>query len=342
MFPAVVRSSQWGGDLNSWLSENSRKCEQELEASGALLFKQTGIDTPDRFETFARLLSRELPDFKEESSPRSPIAGAVQTSTDYPNTYPIQFHSEYSYASRWPMKLFFCCFRAPDSGGETPISDNRVVLANMKSSTRSLFEEKGVLYVRNYRPHVGVSWQKAFSTEDRNAVERSCSDAQIEYEWRPDGILRTRQYGEAIVRHPTTGEYVWFNHGFFFNVHAFEPKEFRAALTAYPEDDPMSTNTLFGDGSPIGVEIIEELRSLYERASARARWEQGDVLLVDNMLSAHGRGPFTGKRSIAVVMADAYSRATLRAQGFADQSRTASWQRNGAASSRALVENNES
>ena len=32
--------------------------------------------------------------------------------------------------------------------------------------------------------------------------------------------------------------------------------------------------------------------------------EKGDILMLDNMLSAHGRSPYTGQRKIVVAMGD--------------------------------------
>jgi len=282
--------------------------EDALARSGAVLFTQTGIDTAGQFDAFVKLVSENIPDFKEESSPRSVVHGNVLTSTDYPNAYPIQFHNEYSYASAWPLRLQFCCLHPPAAGGETPIADTRKVLARMSASTRAAFEQKGVLYVRNYRPNAGVSWQAGFGTQSREVVERICRDAGITYEWRAGGVLRTRQHGAAIVRHPTTGDLVWFNHAFFFNVRAIEPAALREVLLTCPDDDPLSTNTLFGDGTPIKAEIIEELRSLYAEASTRWPWRRGDILVIDNMLTAHGRAAYQGERKIVVVMTDSVAR----------------------------------
>lgn len=313
-FPAIIDSSIFGTDPHAWAAANYTSIEDTLTHIGAILLRGTGLDTPEKLEAFAGLTSSEIPDFKEESSPRSVVEGRVLTSTDYPSRYPIQFHNEYSYAGYWPMKLYFGCFLAPQTGGETPISDTRRVLSNMRPSTRDAFERKGVLYVRNYRPDIGVSWQAAFATEERSIVERICAQREIEYEWRPDGILRTRQIGEAILAHPRTRELVWFNHGFFFNARAIEPPSLREVQLEYPDDDPLSTNTLFGDGTPIGADIIEELRSLYQSASSSTRWQEGDLLLIDNMLTAHSRAPFQGKRRIVVLMADSCSRQQARLQ----------------------------
>jgi hypothetical protein len=58
------------------------------------------------------------------------------------------------------------------------------------------------------------------------------------------------------------------------------------------------------EGSPIGAETLEELRSLYSRASVRHPWERANLLLIYNMLSAQARAASKGKRKIVAVMAD--------------------------------------
>ena len=310
-YPAIVHVSKLDHTVLEWASHNALAIEDTLSRFGAILFKTTSIENPEMLEEFARITSSEIPTFTEESSPRSLVKGKVLTSTDYPSEYPIQLHNEYSYAGSWPMKLFFCCLQQPAFGGETPIADSRIVLSRMRPATRNAFEKKGILYVRNYRPNVGVSWQTAFSTYDRNSVRKICEQAKIECQWDNHDVLRTRQFGSAILSHPKTNELIWFNHAFFFNVRAIEPIALRDVLTTYADDDPLSTNTLFGDGSPISAEIIEEIRALYAGASYYNHWDRGDVLLIDNMLTAHGRSAFRGKRQIVVVMADRVVRSQL-------------------------------
>lgn len=314
-FPKILELEPHA-DAAAWVATHRAALNEWLSQHGAVLLRNTGINGARSFNAVANAFSQDLPKLMEESSPRSVVYERVMTSTDYPNIYPIQFHSEYSYASVWPMRLLFCCLQQPKSAGETPIADNRRVLATMRSATREAFERKGVTYIRNYRPYIGVSWQSAFGTTDRGTVEAACRTVGIEYEWRAGDVLRTRQRGSAIVKHPRTGEAVWFNHAFFFNARALEPAEVREALLSYPEDDPMSINTLFGDDTPIGADIIEELRGLYARASTRWPWRQQDVLMLDNMLSSHGRAPFRGARNIVVVMTDAVSRGYV--EGLAD------------------------
>jgi alpha-ketoglutarate-dependent taurine dioxygenase len=300
----MASAAEWARAHRDWLSA-------QLDRHGALLFRGFQVDTLSRFDAFVRAISADVPQFKEESSPRSRIEGDVFTSTDYPADYPIQFHTEYSYSAEWPMKLFFCCLEAPPQRGETPVADTRRVLAYLSPATRERFARQGVLYVRNYpRIGMGVPWQKAFGTSDKAEVERHCAEAGVRCQWGPSDSLHTEQFGEAIVRHPRTQQEVWFNHAFFFNIRAIEPLEVRRLLERQPREK-LSTQTYFGDGSELGADVVEELREAYAQASSQLPWERGDVLLVDNMLAAHARAPFRGPRRIAVMMTERQRRSEL-------------------------------
>jgi hypothetical protein len=49
---------------------------------------------------------------------------------------------------------------------------------------------------------------------------------------------------------------------------------------------------------------MEEILGVYRSLEVSFPWEQGDLLVVDNVLAAHGRKPFTGERKILVVLGD--------------------------------------
>jgi alpha-ketoglutarate-dependent taurine dioxygenase len=107
----------------------------------------------------------------------------------------------------------------------------------------------------------------------------------------------------ALGRHPQTGEMVWFNHATFFHVTTLEP-EVRDVLmrTLGPEDLP--TNTCYGDGSLIEPDVLDELREAYRQETVTFQWQEGDILLLDNMLVAHGRACYSGPRKILVGMSE--------------------------------------
>jgi hypothetical protein len=67
-------------------------------------------------------------------------------------------------------------------------------------------------------------------------------------------------------------------------------------------ENPSSAIT-FGDGSPISVEGLELICRLSEKFTFDLAWQDGDIALVDNYLTMHGRRPFTGDRKREVLVA---------------------------------------
>ena len=298
MSPAVD-----GLNLISWTKDNRDFVEAKLLRDGALLFRGFGSLAPSELERFIEAISGEPLEYRERSSPRHPVEGRIYSSTDYPAHQGIFFHNENSYQHVWPMKIFFLCQTPAECGGETPIADTREVLRRLRSSTVEGFARKGCMYVRNFHEHLGLSWQTVFQTDDRAAVEAYCRSAQIAFEWKHDDGLRTRAVRPAIATHPRTGERTWFNHIAFFHVTTLEPSV-RDGLRATMEEQDWPTNTYYGDGSPIEDEVLDEIRKAYGQASVSFAWRRGDLLLLDNMLTAHSRTPYVGQRSILVGMSE--------------------------------------
>ena len=63
--------------------------------------------------------------------------------------------------------------------------------------------------------------------------------------------------------------------------------------------------TAYGDGSPFPAADVDN-RQRRVRPGHRARaWRAGDVLLLDNVRTAHSMEPYTGEREMAVLHAAA-------------------------------------
>jgi alpha-ketoglutarate-dependent taurine dioxygenase len=279
--------------------------DSALYEAGAVLFRGFGVTDVGDFESAITALTEPDAESREESSPRSAVGAKAFTSTEYPPEYPIQPHNEFSYRARYPHRLVFGCVTPAEEGGATPLADCRRVLDALPADVIERFERDGVLYVRNFAG-LGVSWQDAFGTTSKEDVEQYCRDSDIEFTWTKGG-LRTTQRRPAVVAHPVTGDRAWFNHALIWNVHGTEPREVREALLKLP-GELVPTNSYYGDGATIEEDVIEELRRAYAAATIRFRWEAGDVLLVDNVLTAHGRDSFTGERRILVGMGNAPAR----------------------------------
>lgn len=301
-------------DLAEWAQANRSTVDSWLHAHGAVLF--SGFDTVsgpafDSFAGIAHALAGAALPYRERSSPRTELAPSVYTSTDYPADQHIPLHNENSYQACFPARLVFCCLEPAASGGATTLADVRRVLARIDPAVVRRFRAGGVRYVRNFHEGIGVSWQEAFQASTRGPVEAYCAENGITTTWCEDGSLRTHQVRPALGTHPVTGEAVWFNHAAFFHVSGLSDVV-RAALIDEFGEAGLPANTYYGDGTPIEPEVLAHVRACYAAETVPVYWRRGDVLLIDNVLAAHGREPFTGQRRVVVSMG-----GTLRHDVFA-------------------------
>lgn len=302
VLPLIITPVDEGIDALEWARANREYIETRLQKHGAILFRGFPVSTTDGFHDFAAAVAGDLLEYKERSSPRHEEGDKVYTSTDFPPEHRIYLHNEHSYATRFPLKLFFCCLQPSETGGQTPIADVRNVYNRIDPAVRERFEREKYMYVRNFGSGFGLPWQTTFQSDDPAAVEAYCAKNHISFEWKDDGGLRTRQVRPAVSVHPRTGEPVWFNHATFFHITTLA-EEVREMLTSVFAEEDLPNNTLYGDGSPIAEETAEHLRAAYDAETILFDWEKGDVLLCDNMLVAHARESFTGQRKVLVAMA---------------------------------------
>jgi alpha-ketoglutarate-dependent taurine dioxygenase len=292
-------------NLLSWYRDNSELLEDKLLKHGAILFRGFGVNTILAFENFVKSVSGNLMDYVDGNSPRTKLANSIYTSTEYPAEYFISLHNELSYSSHWPEKLYFCCITAPKQGGETPMADSRKILKTLNQNLVEKFTLKQVKYIRNLHSGkgMGVSWQDAFKTSDKSLVEEHNRKAGINFEWKKDGGLRLSQIRPAIAIHPHTGEQVWFNQAEQFHPSTL-PKNIYEAMMFYFEgnEEELPQYACFGDNTPIDVSMLDEIREATCQQTVVFPWQEGDVLVIDNMLVCHGRRPFVGSRKILVSM----------------------------------------
>ncbi len=309
-FPLVVEPAAGGVNLVSWAEGRREWIEAELLRHGALLFRGFEVESPERFEQFARAVAPELLDYFERAAPRVEVGRNIYTSTEYPAEHAIPLHHEMSYSHNWPTKIWFYCNMPAREGGATPVASDREVFGLIDPAVRRRFVEKKVMYVRNYGEGLDLSWREAFQTEDRAEVEGYCRAAHMSCEWGEGDRLRTRAVRQAVATHPRTGETVWFNHAHMFHISNVEPSV-REALLGQFRDDELPRNAFYGDGSRIEPSVLEEIRGVYDRAAVRFPWRAGDVMLLDNFLASHGREPFKGPRRVLVAMAELYTNEEL-------------------------------
>lgn len=298
-YPLIITPNIPGVVLRNWIEKNQNTIYDKLKDYGAILFRGFNIESIDKFQTVSESFGDRL-SYTNRSSPRTEIENRIYTSTEHPADQVINMHCELSYVDVWPMKLLFYCFVPAAEGGQTPIANTKNVLAKLKNTTVKQFKEKGVLYRRNFGPHIGLRWQEVFQTENSEEVEKECKRKSMKLQWIDGNTkLRIEWVRPAIVEHPTTKEDVWFNHAFFFHASTLGDE-----ATSVLEDDDIPFFTFFGDGTVIPEETIDEIRLAFEESKVVFDWKQGDILLLDNMLMAHGRNSYKGERRTLVAMVE--------------------------------------
>lgn len=308
--PLIIRPVKKDLDLSAWTRDNREFIETSLVEHGAILFRDFAIRTVADFEQFTQAASTTMMEYRERSSPRHEVGDKIYTSTDYPAEQSIFPHNEHSYARVLPRKLFFFCFTPASQNGDTPVADCRRILQRIDAEIRKRFIEKKWMYVRNFGDGFGLPWQTVFQSSDKAVVEEYCRQNLIECEWKDGNRLRTRQVRPAIVPHPFSGEEVWFNHVTFFHASTLEPMIREAMLMEFKEED-LPNHTYYGDGTPIEPSVMDQLRDAYLKELVSFSWQQGDVLLLDNMLTAHARAPYAGPRKILFAMTEPFTRTDI-------------------------------
>ncbi|MFI6876365.1 TauD/TfdA family dioxygenase [Streptomyces sp. NPDC050400] len=300
--PPLLRADA-GGDPDAWAARQRAALRAAVAEHGCLLVRGLGLDGPGAAGAVFRRLSDALMPEREPFAPRRSYADGVYSSTKWPPNQQMCMHHEMSYALEFPGLMLFACLEAPASGGATGTADAAAVLDALPAALTKRFEQEGWQLVRTYHEDIGASVAEAFGTDDRATVERYCRAHAIDAEWRSDGSLHTRQHRSALLHHPVDGRRLWFNQIAFLSEWTMEP-EVREYLIDVYGPDGLPFTTRFGNGDPIGEDVVATINEVYAAHTAREPWRSGDLLLVDNLRTAHSREPFDGPREILAALGD--------------------------------------
>ena len=309
--PQVLRVSQTG-DAVSWVAQHREMLRSVTSKHGSLIVRGLPLRSASEVSAAFRHLGCLMPE-RERFAPRERYSDCVYSTSRWPANQRMCLHNELSYAQQPPTMVLFACLVAPSARGETIVAGSHEVLNALPDALVDKFERLGWLLIRNYSPELGESIADAFGLDDRGAVERYCRANAIDFEWKANG-LRTWQRRNAIVTHAVTGKRCWFNQIAFLNEWTMDSDVHEYLLDLYGEEG-LSFNTYFGNGERIDREIIELINEVYTRHTSVQRWQAGDLMLIDNILTAHGRECFEGQREVLAAIADPLSLSPLLAPG---------------------------
>lgn len=290
-------------DFASWAHQYRSYIDAKLLRHGSLVLKNFRIDTMAKFETLARALCDrlysgygDLPTHEDNQQ--------LYHATPYTASHPIYFHNEASHTSKWPLKQFFLCVQAAESGGELGVSDCRAILKTLGNTLVQQFIDKRLMYVRNFVPYVDVRWQDFYKINDRTQLAAFLKERGIEFEWKGE-VLQTRIRAPAVAIHPKSKELVWFNQIQLHHPRMLDAKVYSGLKSMFVTESEFPRYVCFGDGTPISSAMIDEISQALEKHATNIAARNGDVIFNDNMLVSHSRRPYKGPRKVCVALGDA-------------------------------------
>jgi alpha-ketoglutarate-dependent taurine dioxygenase len=325
----LVLSPRWDdslGFLCQFLETNRSWVDAQILAHGAVLLRGFQIDSCPDFERATLALQPALYDRYRGTSPRTSMAGTKFTfsAADVPVNYPIAQHLEMAFLKAIPREVYFGCIQASTKpGGETALCDFRQVYQDISPLLRNKLATKKLKYTRRhskvgekYTYDVGamLGWPQLFQTTDKDQIDALCQQEEsAPVQWtgpNKDTFVQEWQ-DDAWQYHPITNEPVWFNHSQVFHWTSFPAelwfafwrvKDLRLLLQCLLVSIfvvikygllgyKMALTTEFGDGTPISIWEMSEIRSAIHKNMVFSRWRKGDILCIDNFSTSHGRQP---------------------------------------------------
>ena len=299
VFPLVL-ACQMPATLDSatsWIAENRRQLCDRATLHGAILFRKFPLTSAEDFDRF--ITAFDLPNFPYEDSLSNAVrvikTPRVFTANEAPPTVTIFLHHEMAQTPLYPGKLFFFCEQPADTGGATPLCRSDVLWDRLRTECPAFArdcESKGLKY-SNVMPSqndltsgMGRSWQSTLRASTPEQAEDRLKALGYSWTWLDDGCLRATTAVLPAVRRLADGRTSFFN-------------QLIAAFQGWKDErnDPSKAIT-FGDGTPLDRDAVNVATRLGEELSFNLPWQRGDVALVDNFVTMHGRRAFTGTRKV--------------------------------------------
>lgn len=289
-------------DFTVWLKNNFNAVEEELARSGALLFRGFPVNSAETFDAFSAAFGYPSFTYQESLSNavRINFTKRVFTANEAPKDVEIFLHHEMAQTPISPEKLFFFCKSAAEFGGATPIcrSDKLYeALYDKKPEIADQFESKGLIYTTQMpneddaNSGQGRSWRSTLSVDNVAQAEAKLRELGYSWQWMSDQSLRASTPVLPAVVTLDNGKKVFYN-------------QLIAAYMGWRgvRENPASAIS-YGDGSHIDTDDLRLIVELSKDFTYDLQWQDGDVALLDNHMTMHGRRPFSGERKRQVLVA---------------------------------------
>jgi alpha-ketoglutarate-dependent taurine dioxygenase len=297
----------------AWVARHRTTLDRLIERHGGIVLRGFPIVTSEDFGAVSGCFPVFTGSYQGGAAARRPITKGVYEATQRTGDQTIPIHQEMFYLRDYPSRIAFFARRVAEKGGETIIANMRAITAALPPVIREKLETLGIRNVRNFAAKTGTTeenrlmdkrgWDFAFYTDSIKEVEAICASRHMRPHWHGDGSLTVFNQEAAFVTHPSTGERVYRSglHIEHFYRGSYDNTGAAAALRA---SQKFPSGAYLGDGSGLDPAEDRQLCAVVDRFTYQWPWCDGDVMILDNLLTGHGRNPFEGSRATEVAMLD--------------------------------------
>lgn len=293
------------GDVDPprWAADHRDELSALLLEHGCVLVSGLAVRTAEALADVREALGLRTAALHEQFAERRDLGHGVYSAPHWPADREQCLHHEQGYGIDFPRVLLIACLVPAQTGGAMLVGDTRAMLDQLPPDLVERFRATGWLLERNFRPYFGLPWSAALGVSTPEAAEKICAARLVGFSWESDGALHLVQRRSSVVSHPVTGAECWFNDIGFFSQWSVDAEERQVLLKAFG-DRGIPFNTRFGDGEALSEPSWRRVLDGYDAVMRRLQWQAGDLLLIDNVLCAHGREPYTGDWELAVAPAE--------------------------------------
>lgn len=305
LFPYVLSGEKADLSIDSaaaWVKSNQSELLRLASDHGAVLLRGFPVAGANDFD--ALIQSLDLPNFPYEESLSNAVrvnrTPRVFSANEAPAEVQIFFHHEMAQTPLYPRWIMFSCEVSSERGGATPICRSDVLLERLSRQCPQFVkdcEQLGLRYTsvmpseNDANSGMGRSWRSTLGVESREAAEARLVQLGYAWQWLDDGCLRATTPPLPAVVTLEDGRRVFFN-------------QLIAAFHGWKDarNDP-SKAICHADGTPLHADSVSVAVELADELAYDLSWQVGDVVILDNMVSMHGRRPFVGTRKVVASLA---------------------------------------
>ncbi|TGM32670.1 taurine dioxygenase [Leptospira levettii] len=321
-------------ELVQWIRNHQKEWREDLKTYGAVLFRGFPIhEASDFHKILFATEEKQLGEFYLGTSPRDEVLKHVFTASELPPHYPIMQHAEMSFLDNPPKLLFFYAEKASDFGGETPLTDLRLVYKEISPNIKQKIEKHGIKYRRRYdgpssQKRFSVwktkRWDEMFGTTNLDEVKKIAEKNRFQLDWHGEDSLTITNHQSGFRLHPIANTIAWHNHSQTFHYQAGVSETWKiykkqktlrsfgvafllTIITIFKRllgPNSHDVHVTYGNGEEISPKEMKSISNVFWKHMVAIPWQTGDVLFIDNFSVSHGRLPYTGPRRILVGWAD--------------------------------------